>query len=162
MRPSVGPTRPLVLVLLAAAGAVAGWGVLTLLAAAGRTPPRGSWITDAGLVAVSVVVFALGYPVRRWNQGHRDRPLDPLRAFRVLVLAKACSHTAAVLVGWYVGTLVLIVPRVSATGRADLLTGTLVALGAAVLLGVTGLVVERFCRLPPDDEDPEGSGKGTQ
>lgn len=160
LRPTVKQTRAGVLVLLALAGTVSGWGALTLLAAAGRTPPAGSWVTTAGMIAAAAVLFALGLPVRRWNRGHRDRPLNPLYAFRVLVLAKACSHTAAFLVGWYAGALLRLAPRAVSNARGDLLTGSLVAVGAAALLVVAGLVVERFCKLPPDDEDPERSGNG--
>ena len=102
------------------------------------------------LFLLAVVLLLLGNPVRRVVRGTATRPLDPFFAMRVLLLAKASSLTGALLVG---AAAAMLVHAVSRTGLAatpafwpDVLTGV----GALVLVAA-GLVVEWWCRIPPQD-----------
>ena len=73
--------------------------------------------------------------------------VDPARAVRVLALAKASSHAAALMGGFVLGVLAFVMTRpvvVDALVRDVVLA----VAGAAVLL-VAGLVAESWCALPP-------------
>ena len=59
-------------------------------------PPLSLPITLAG---VAVIVVALAWPIRRAVKGKATKHLDPFRAMRTAVLAKACSLSGALVLG---------------------------------------------------------------
>ncbi|MYM20863.1 DUF3180 family protein [Brevibacterium sp. 5221] len=139
------------------------WGVVGLIASAafsfvweryGGELPGVPWPAILGMLLLSIVLVALGWPIKKWNDGDRTAEIDPLRAARVAMMAKAAAVTGAALTGWYGGQVAYLL--VSAGGvRAATGFGMLVAVATAALLMVVGLVVEYFCQLPPDD--PSGA-----
>ena len=147
------PTRPSPLVALAAIGVIAGWLVEVMLVGSGRpslVPPITLGIALA-LIGVLVVVGAL--PVFRVARGLAGARVDPFYATRILLLAKASSITGAILTGVALAVLVFLLTRsvVAAAGPIGMAVVTLV--GAALLL-VGGLVAEKMCTLPPEDDEP--------
>jgi hypothetical protein len=147
-------TRPTSLIGLGVLGLVVGF--LGELAASGTgiavfIPPLTLPIT---LVAVAIIVVAFAIPIRRSVRGRSSRRIDPFQATRIVVLAKACSLSGALLTGAGAGILIYILTRdVLPASNAVLLT-SLGTAGAVVLL-VAGLVAEFFCTLPPDDKDDD-------
>jgi Protein of unknown function (DUF3180) len=151
----VTPLRVRTLLLTALCVGVASWVVLDALDHSGRVLPV-SWTAPLALVVLAALVLGAGWPVRQWNRGRRDRPLDPLRAARALGLARAAGVTGAVLAGAYAGMAAVLAPTLDIEPRRERL---LLALGAAVagaLLAGCGVLVERWCRLPPSDDDAPG------
>lgn len=162
-----------VLVLVAlAAGAVSWLGLRLWQRQAGALPPA-PWSVVAVIVAMAIALVVFGWPIGKMTRTYRrelrergqlrdqreDEPLDPnsaagqrrridpLRAARILVLAKAASLTGSLLFGWYGATLLHLltgpVPRQTmawSTGAAAL---------AAVILAAAGIIVEWFCQIPP-------------
>ncbi|HEY6800840.1 MAG TPA: DUF3180 domain-containing protein [Agromyces sp.] len=114
-------------------------------------PPLSLPIT---LVGVAVLVVALAWPIRRAVKGKNTKHLDPFRAMRTAVLAKACSLSGALVFGFGLGITMFLITRsvVPATGTVWLALAT--AIGAALLMA-GGLIAEYFCTLPPDDTEPE-------
>ncbi|MFE4467716.1 DUF3180 domain-containing protein [Leifsonia sp. NPDC056824] len=147
-------TRPTSLIGLGVLGLVVGF--LGEFAAAGAglavfIPPLTLPIT---LVAVAIIVVAFAIPIRRAVRGRSSRRIDPFQATRIVVLAKACSLTGALLTGAGAGILIYILTRdVLPASNAVLLTS--LGTAAAVILLVAGLVAEFFCTLPPDDKDDD-------
>ena len=88
MRSTMRTIRPAWLVAVSVVTAVIGW-VATELTSRGRLAlpvlPFSSLIT-MGLIVV--VCLVLGFKVRRWRDGKRDKVLDPLLAARTVVLEK--------------------------------------------------------------------------
>ncbi|WP_431218898.1 DUF3180 domain-containing protein [Leifsonia xyli] len=145
-------TRPTSLIGLAVAGLVIGF--LAELAASGMgvpifVPPLTLPIT---LLAVAIIVVAFAVPIRRAVRGRSVRRIDPFQATRIVVLAKACSLSGALLVGAGVGIGAYLLTRdVLPGGNAILLTA--LATAGAIILLIAGLVAELFCTLPPGDDD---------
>ena len=145
-------TRPTSLIGLGVAGVVVGF--LLELAASGMglavfVPPLTLPIT---LVAVAIIVVAFAVPIRRAVRGRSSRRIDPFQAMRIVVFAKACSLSGALLTGAGLGILLYLLTRdVLPASNAVLLT----ALGTAgaIILMIAGLIAEFFCTLPPDDDD---------
>ncbi|MFI2753095.1 DUF3180 domain-containing protein [Cellulomonas sp. P22] len=140
--------QTLVLVMLATAGA--GWLLLLALENRRITPPQVPWLVMVVEIVIAGVVFAMGWAVRQFLHGKRPT-LDPIRAARTAVLAKASCYTGALLTGWYLAQVLLVsgdLDVASQRGRAG--AAALAALGGLVL-AVVGLVVEWFCRVPPQD-----------
>jgi hypothetical protein len=136
------------------AGLVIGYlGDLAIVSAGQKAivPPISLAVT---LTGVALVVVALAWPIRRAVKGKATKHLDPFRAMRVAVLAKACSLSGALLFGFGLGITLFLVTRsvVPAAGTVWLALAT--AIGAVLLLA-GGLVAEFFCTLPPDDTEPE-------
>lgn len=134
--------------LLSLAGTVFGWPTPVL--------PLSSLFTMA--VIAGFTLF-LGIRVLRWRQGKRERQLNMILAARTLVLAHACAYAGSLLLGWHVGVLVDQVPLW--TFRSDHTIGltSLAMTGGGLVMIVIGLVVERFCRIPPEDNEESDGGQ---
>jgi hypothetical protein len=157
----VRPTRTPTLVLLAVAVAVVSWLALRSWSSSGHELPMLPWSTAGVMGLLAVAVLVVGWPVRRWTRGQRTEPLDPLRAARTVVLAKAAQYAGSLLTGWYVGQVLVIFPSVDVEPRRDMLVRGLVSTAAAIVVWVVGWLVERFCRVdrrddgePRDGEEP--------
>lgn len=152
---TVARVRTLVVLALVVGGL--GWLLLDTWEAAGRDPLPVPWTAPAGIVVLAGVVLAAGREVRRWVAGRRTRPLDPLAAARIAVLSTASSYVGAVLAGWYAAQALVVLP-VLLGDRRDRFVLSLVSSVASVGLAAAGLVAQRWCRRPPD-EDEERSPK---
>lgn len=146
-------TRIRVLALLAFVAAVVGFSTVRVWESAGRGAFPLPWSALAGMLVIAAAVLVVGWPVRRWNAGHRDRRLDPLRAARAAVLAKASSLAGALLVGWYTGQGLVVLPDLAIEPRRERLVVSALAVAAAATMVAAGLVAERWCRLREDEED---------
>lgn len=146
-------TRYPVILLLLVIGVGSGLLVQQVLGASGRpaiTPPL---TLDLVLGTIGVVLVVLAVPVRRAVKATDGRRVDPFYALRVVVLAKSCALTGAVLAGVGIGFAVYLLTRtVPALGSVGYSIG--MAAGAVILL-VAGLIAEEMCRIPPSDEEPD-------
>lgn len=155
----LAPTGIGQLLLLAAVAFATSTTFLQLRQAAGGTTPPPPVVAIVVLVALAVAVLVVAWPVRRWNRGHRDRPLNPLRAARTVALAKSAALSGAVLSGGWLGFVAIALPLVTLQAQAE----RAVAAGAVVLASLAltgaGLLAERWCMIPPEDDDEDGPGR---
>ncbi|MFE6965703.1 DUF3180 domain-containing protein [Agromyces sp. NPDC057679] len=114
-------------------------------------PPLSLPIT---LVGVAAIVVLLAWPIRRAVKGKATKHLDPFRAMRVAVLAKACSLSGALVLGVGLGIGLFLLTRSVVPPAGTVWLAFATAIGAALLLA-GGLVAEWFCTLPPDDPENE-------
>ncbi|ALE04278.1 hypothetical protein AL755_00765 (plasmid) [Arthrobacter sp. ERGS1:01] len=144
-----------VTVVLAAAGFLA-----TELTSRASQPlpvlPLSSLIT-MGLIVV--VCLILGLKVRRWRDGNRKKFLDPLLAARTLVLAQACAYAGAVLFGWHAGIILDQLPTLGLRPDLGVIWRIVALLAGGIVMVAVGLMVERFCKIPPEDNDPDNTTK---
>ena len=92
-------------------GLVVGYlGDLAIVTGGGKAivPPLSLPIT---LVGVAVLVVALAWPIRRAVKRKTTKHLDPFRAMRTAVLAKACSMSGALLFGFGLGITLFLITR---------------------------------------------------
>ncbi len=147
-------TSAAALIAVAAIGGAVAWLLQTGLAAGGVasfTAPPTLWSV---LFVVAIGLLVLGRPVRRTVRGRALRRVDPFFAMRVLVLAKASSLAGALLAGSGALLVLYAVVRTGSIGTAGFWPAVLLTAGA-VALGVAGLVVEWWCRIPPEDRAEE-------
>ncbi len=153
-------TRATSLAALAVAAALLGGFVAWWLQTSGRAPLPLPATSAVVLLAMAVIVLVLGWPVRRWTRGDRNHVLDPLRAARTVALAKAAAYGGAIFLGWYFGVGFGLVNSLSIDVRRERFELAMITAVAALALCAAGLVVERWCRRPPDsDEDVEQPGQ---
>jgi hypothetical protein len=150
----VKPARLSAAAVLAAFTAAIGWLLLDLWSSQGGRMPPESYVAAVAIVVVAAVVLVLGWEVRRSVRGERKPPMNPLAAARVAVLSKAAVYAGAVLTGWYAALGLSVLDDATGLRRERLLASAAAAVASAVLV-VAGLLAQRWCRLPPDDEDPD-------
>ncbi|PSL36857.1 uncharacterized protein DUF3180 [Labedella gwakjiensis] len=122
--------------------------------AATIVPPLSFSLT---LVVVGAIVVGFAVPIHRRVRGRSDRSIDPFQATRVVSLAKASSLAGALLSGFGLGILAFLLSRSTLPGIASLWLAVAATVGAVVLT-VAGLVAERLCTLPKDDDDEPPAG----
>jgi hypothetical protein len=131
--------------------------LLRLLEGQGVTPPEVPWSVVLVCLVISGGVLRMGWQVRQFLRGERP-DLDPIRAARTAVLAKASCHTGAILVGWYLAQVLLVLGDLEIEPRRDRAVAAAVATLGAGVLALTGLVVEHLCQVPPPSDDAEKAG----
>ena len=151
------PIGSLIAVLVAVA--LVGWPVLRALEARGVYLPEVPWLVDVAILVLAGTVFWSGWTVRSYQKGKRPS-LDGLRAARTLVLAKAAALTGALLGGWYLAQVLVVLGDLAIESRRDHAIAAGIAVLCSVVLAVVGLVVEKFCELPPSDKDRASSDEG--
>jgi Na+/proline symporter len=111
-----------------------------------------SWGSVIVLVFMAFGVFFAGLPIRRFLRGQAKKPLNPLRAMRTLVLAQAAALTGALVTGWYVAQVLVLLPDldVDSVREVAVRMGALAAGG--VLMAIAGLVAQAMCRVDRGDE----------
>src|SRR5450759_39884 len=72
--------------------------------------PQTTWVSVIVLVFMACGVVFAGLPVRRFLRGQARKPLNPIRAMRAVVLAQASALTGALVTGWYVAQILLLLP----------------------------------------------------
>jgi small-conductance mechanosensitive channel len=153
---SVRPTSARLLLTGAAVGAVVGWFGGALMERAGAVVPTVPWTSVFVLLFAAAVLGALAWST--WRTVHRQRRwIDPHRAVSYLLLAKASSLVGALVAGGYLAFAARFLDDLAAPlPQQRVLRGGLVAL-AAVVVVVTGLLLERACRVPkgPDEDEDE-------
>lgn len=155
------PINPFRLLLIGLVLTVAGWSatvVTTRYSMATPVLPATALATMGVIVAITLI---LGIRVLQWrNSTNRKKALDPILAARTLVLAQACAYAGTVLLGWHAG-IFLDQLRIWNLRSDQEITWVAVAVaGGGLVMIVVGLLVERFCKIPPEDSDTApGDGK---
>lgn len=155
------PTRASTLISVAVVAAVAGFALDAVLAS--RQSPTLFLATPLGitLAFIGVAVVLMARPVRRHARdgAGRQRPVDPLYATRVVVLAKASSICGVLLGGFALGLVVYLLTRSALPSLGSTLPNA-VAVGGGLVLTVCALVAERMCIAPPGDDDDDDLPRG--
>ena len=145
-------TRPSMLLLLALLGGGAGWFLETVLVSAGSPAFIPPYTLAVVLAAIGVIVVFVARPVYRAVRRTATTRVDPFYATRAVVLAKASSLTGALFGGVAAGVLVFLLTR-SVVPAGGAVAMTIVTIAGSVILLAGGLIAEKMCTLPPDDDD---------
>ena len=146
------PTGPAPLAVLAVLGLVVGWTLRLWALRSGMVEPEVSLASVGVVFFVAAIIAGSAYLTRRTVRRDRHR-LEPHHAVNRLVLARACALVGALLAGGYAGYGITWLGDGSELATERLLRCGLAALGALAVM-ITSLVLERACRVPPDDPEP--------
>ncbi|GAA1351946.1 DUF3180 domain-containing protein [Falsarthrobacter nasiphocae] len=142
--------RPLPLVAFAVVAGVVGWFVNVMVAREGWPAIRFPWSAALTMGVLCLVAVGFGWGVYRTRTGKAPRAVEPLVAARVLVLGQACAHAGAVVAGWHAGVLAAS-GLAAGAGMSQTVVASLVMTGCGLALVGCGILVEYFCRIPPDE-----------
>jgi Protein of unknown function (DUF3180) len=149
-----GVTIRLVLLLGLVATAFA-YLVLRIWAGQGGTMPLASWGALIVLVFMACGVFFAGLPIRRFLRGKAKKSLNPMRAMRTVVLAQATALTGALVTGWYLAQILVLLPDFDIASVRSLAWRLAALAAGGALMVVAGLVTQAMCRVDKDHRDPD-------
>ncbi|OBG45548.1 hypothetical protein A5672_08695 [Mycobacterium alsense] len=157
----MGPTRKRDLTAAVVGGAVVGYLVIVNLYR--WFPPITVWTgLSLGAVAIAEALWAR-YVRTKISEGEIGAVpgwLHPLAVARSVVVAKASAWVGALVLGWWIGVLVYVLPRRSwLRAAAEDTTGTVVAAVSALALVVAALWLQHCCKSP---QDPGERGEGAE
>ncbi len=157
----MGPTSKRELTAAVVGAAVVGYLLVVLLYR--WFPPITEW-TGLSLLAVAIAEALWARYVRtKIADGEiGDGPgwLHPLSVARSLMVAKASAWMGAMVLGWWVGVLVYLLPRRSwLRVAADDTSGSVVAAVSALALVAAALWLQHCCKSP---QDPADHGEGAE
>ena len=156
------PINPLRLLLICAILAVAGWSATVVTSRYSMATPVLPATALATMGVIVIITLVLGIRILKWrnsrepNSKAKKKQLDPLLAARTLVLAQACAYAGTVLLGWHVGIFLDQLRIWSLRNDQGITWLALAMAGGGLVMIVVGLIVERFCRIPPEDGDTNG------
>ena len=160
------PINPLRLLLIGFILAVAGWSATVVTSSYSMATPVLPATALATMGVIVAITLVLGIRIVRWRNsltstaksaGTKKKPvLDPLLAARTLVLAQACAYAGTVLLGWHVGIFLDQLRVWSLRSDQGITWLALAMAGGGLVMIVVGLLVERFCKIPPEDGDTPG------
>jgi hypothetical protein len=152
-------TSPAVLVIAAVLGIGVGFVIDQLLTSTGNATFTPMITLPVLLALLGALCLALAVPIRRATRGPAAAPVDPFRAVRVAMLAKAASIVGAAVGGIAGGLLLFLVTRPVSPSVGS--TGTIIAtIVACVALVAAALVAENLCTIRKDDDDEQPGDAG--
>ena len=146
------PMSPAALCIWAVVGLVGGWLLHWFTDRGTGTPPLVSWGQPLALFLVAAILGGTAWSTHRSVQQRTGR-LSPHHAVNRLVLARACAYVGCLMAGGYFGYAVSWVGVQTAELADQRALRSAVAGVAGVLVVVTALLLERACRVPPDEDD---------
>ena len=157
----MGPTRKRDLTAAVVGAAVVGYLLVITLY---RWFPPITALTGLSLLAVAVAeaLWARYVRTKIGNGEIGDGPgwLHPLAVARSVTIAKASAWVGALVLGWWVGVLVFLLPRRPwLRAAADDTAGAVVAAVSALALVVAALWLQHCCKSPPE---PPEHGEGAE
>ncbi|GAA2076536.1 DUF3180 domain-containing protein [Microbacterium hatanonis] len=146
-----------VLVGAAVLGIVAGFVLDTALSSAGRPTFAPAVTLPILLLLVGGAVIALAIPIRRATRGLATTAVNPFRALRIAILAKASSIVGAAVGGVAVGLLLFLFTRPVTPSVGSMGTTIATAICGGILVAAA-LVAEHLCTIRKDDDDEQPGG----
>jgi hypothetical protein len=140
------------LVIAGVAGIGAGFLTDQVLTSAGRATFTPTVTLPVLLILLGILDIALAVPIQRATRGVSKVPVNPFRALRILMLAKASSIVGAAVGGFALGLVLFLSTRpvTPSVGSWGVIIATAVCGG--VLL-IAALVAEHMCTIRKDDDD---------
>lgn len=149
---SVGPTRVSVLVALFAVGAMLGYALVAVVERLNGIAPRIEWAAVLALLVIAALLLVFAYTTHRTVHRERRR-MDPRRAVNFLMLAKASALSGALVSGGYLGFALQFVDQLDVELPQERFIRALAAAVTGLAIVVAGLLLERACRVPEDEND---------
>lgn len=145
-------------------GVALGWAFARFIGLT-NLPLLGTTYAASGIMfLLGLGLLIMGLTVKRYVKGHL-KYLDPGRAFFTLAYAKALCVGGFFLAGWFCGQIINIASKSEASFFRHALITCAIAAFVSLLDGVFGIIVEKWCQIPPNDgkkneKSPSQTGGG--
>jgi hypothetical protein len=148
---TIGPTRLPALAVAFVLGLLLGYAVVPVAELLDQTAPQVQWSAVGALVIIAGVVGVFAWSTYRTVHSLRQR-MDAQRAVNFLMLAKASALVGAFVAGGYLGFGVNFLDDLDIALPRERALRSLAAAVAGLAIVVAGLLLERACRVPNDDD----------
>ncbi|MFI8597460.1 DUF3180 family protein [Kocuria koreensis] len=111
------------------------------------------WPTLAVSVLLAAAALALGWKVRAHVKDPKHKPIEPIVASRIAVLAQTCAVYGALLFGWAAGIVAYELALLRFRPASDTLLLSLANVVVGAMVCIAGCLAETWCKRPPDDSD---------
>ncbi|WP_051462803.1 DUF3180 domain-containing protein [Haloglycomyces albus] len=124
--------------------------------------PTLEWYNAVALLVLALILAYLAWRTRKQlrtpTSEYEGEPFHALQMARLAVLGKACTVAGSFVAGAYAGfSLWLLLPVSQETAGTQHDTPNAIGgLGASIVLVAAAIWLERSCRIPPEDTNPEG------
>jgi len=143
---------PSVLSAWGVVGLVAGWLFHRVIYGGPKFAPLVPWSQSVALALVAAILFVTARSTRRSIQQQRGA-LAPHHFVNRLALARACAYVGSLAAGAYFGYALSWI-RVDSELTAERILRSAVAGLCGLLVVAAGVLLERACRVPPEDDEP--------
>jgi cytochrome bd-type quinol oxidase subunit 2 len=147
------PVSPGVITGWAVVGLVVGWLIHRIGESWRGTAPVISWAQPVILVLLAAIMAGTAWITWRQVQVRHER-IESYRAVNRLVLGRACAYVGALLGGGYLGYAVSWLGLAGDPIAHAVALKALVAAAAGGVVCLSGVLLERACRIRDDDESP--------
>lgn len=151
----IAPLHPALLLFLSLFGLAAGVFTQTIRSSWGLHTLALPYTICALLLLIAALLLIFGFRLRRALTGKTSRRIEPLAAVRLLAAARAGQCLGAILSGFAAGLFLAVFAHLSFL-TFERWIPNLLTFFAAIFLLICAIIVENFCKLPP--EDPENHG----
>lgn len=142
---------PSVLTLTGVIGFLLGFALQLLIVNSGYPLLLPAWLSLAMVAAIAAVILILGLRVRA-AIASKERTVNPFAALRLLAAARCAQLAGIGFAAAHLATALLLLLRPVGVGITQW-SAVLAAILVYTALAVVGIIVERFCKLPPIDTD---------
>ena len=148
------PMSPAVALRLGSGRPRRGWVFHASPTAAPACRRQVSWAQPLTLLLVAAILCGHRLVHAPYRSHQRPARLSPHQAVNRLVLARACAYVGALAAGFYFGYAVswLGVETSDLAGQRAFRSACAGVAGLLIVVG--GLLLERACRVPPEDDEP--------
>jgi hypothetical protein len=153
--PAEGRLRPMSPSALAAwgvVGLIAGWLFHRVVYSGPKFAPVVPWSQSVALALVAAILFVTARSTRRSIQQRQDG-LTPHHFVNRLALARACAYVGCLMAGAYFGYALSWIRVDSELGPERILRASVAGV-CGLLVVAAGVMLERACRVPPEDDEP--------
>ena len=146
------PMSPSALSAWGVVGLVAGWLFHRVIYGGPKFAPLVPWSQSIALALVAAILLVTARSTRRSIQ-QRDTGLAPHQFVNRLALSRACAYVGCLMAGAYFGYALSWI-RVDSDLATERIVRSTVAGVCGLLVVAAGLLLERACRVPPEDDEP--------
>ena len=138
-------------------GVALGWAFARFIGLT-NLPLLGTTYAASGIMfLLGLGLLIMGLTVKRYVKGHL-KYLDPGRGFFTLAYAKALCVGGFFLAGWFCGQIINVASKSEASFFRHALITCAIAAFVSLLDGVCGILVEKWCQIPPSDGKKKEKG----
>jgi len=133
-------------------GLIAGWLFHRVVYSGPKFAPVVPWSQSVALALVAAILFVTARSTRRSIQQRQDG-LTPHHFVNRLALARACAYVGCLMAGAYFGYALSWIRVDSELGPERILRASVAGV-CGLLVVAAGVMLERACRVPPEDDEP--------
>lgn len=138
-------------------GLIAGMGFVVLSDHTSIVIIGTTWFVPFILLVLAGIVLYATWQVRQYittPPKERKKRIEPIQAVRILVMAKSLGIVSSLLLGSYLGQILLLLTRRDIPFYHAVILRCMITALVCIIDLISSILGEWFCQIPPDDKKP--------